>query len=590
LIPNVTRGGRVRGLIGYLVGAGHAPHEPGPEQARVHTNPHLVAGTEELIAGWGGYDLSPAVNPAAAREIAAILDEPRMRSGTRVTVGRKDQDGNVLVDDRGAPVRKDAHVWHCSLSLHPSEPALSDERWRGICEEFVTEMGFAGDSCRWAAIHHGPTANGGDHVHIVVQLVSESGKPAGVHNDRPRAQECARQLERKHRLRVVEGRAQKRGARSTNRRQLERAHRERQRGQVPSSQPDQELLERAVRALGLASSSETEFIQRIRTFQIDGRALLIRPRWAAERDDQVVGYSVALQRKDPVWHAGGRLAKDLTLPRLRSHWPDEPPVAAIEEWRRAWLGLPAAGRSDAPTRSLELDWDRALADLQQLHTASGLTTADAAPSAEVAGQAAGVLYGWAELLPEHAEPLRACGRELAQLAQIRARLAQPKPPQAPAARGVALLCAAMMQPTNPLLYYTVLARELAALMRTIADVHKAAGEARAAARIEAVATAGVDRVRATLEDRRAAIDPTYARGRESRRLAAIAAPPRRPPAADSRPGETQRHSSDLSAQANEARRLTQIASPLPPTTRPRPVPGPAGRPQPRPLRTPRRVR
>ena len=579
----------MRGLIGYLVGPGHGPNEPGPEQAQVHTNPHLVAGTEELIAGWGGYDLSPAVNPAAAGEIAAILDEPRMRSGTRVTVGRKDQDGNVLVDDRGAPVRKEAHVWHCSLSLHPNEPALSDERWREICEEFVTEMGFAGAGCRWVAIHHGPTANGGDHVHIVVQLVSETGKPAGVHNDRPRAQECARQLERKHRLRVVEGRAQKRGARSTNRRQLERTHREHERGQVPSSQPDQELLERAVRALALASSSETEFIQRISTVQIDGRALLIRPRWAAERDDQVVGYSVALQGKDPVWHAGGRLAKDLTLPRLRTRWTNEPPVAAIEEWRRAWLGLPPAGGSDATTRSLELDWDRALADLQQLHTAPGVTAADTALSADVAGQAAGVFYGWAEILPEHAQPLRACGRELAQLAQIRARLAHPKP-QAPAARGVALLCAAMMQPTNPLLYYTVLARELAALMRAIADVHKAAGEARAAARIEAVATAGVDRVCATLEDQRAAIDPTYARGREAQRLAAIAAAPRRPTAPGGHPRETQRDNSDLSARANEARRLTQIASPLPPTTSARPVPGPAGRPHPRPLRTPRRAR
>jgi hypothetical protein len=37
-----------------------------------------------------------------------------------VTVPRKGQDGSVRVDDRGEQLRADAHVWHCSLSLHPT--------------------------------------------------------------------------------------------------------------------------------------------------------------------------------------------------------------------------------------------------------------------------------------------------------------------------------------------------------------------------------------------------------------------------------------------------------------------------------------
>ena len=43
---------------------------------------------------------------------------------------------------------RDAHVWHTSLSLHPDEPALSDERWEQIAERFISEMGFAGEGAR----------------------------------------------------------------------------------------------------------------------------------------------------------------------------------------------------------------------------------------------------------------------------------------------------------------------------------------------------------------------------------------------------------------------------------------------------------
>jgi hypothetical protein len=51
-----------------------------------------------------------ALNPSAADELAAWLDEPRLRSGARVSVPRRDQQGAVLVDERGGAVRKDAHV------------------------------------------------------------------------------------------------------------------------------------------------------------------------------------------------------------------------------------------------------------------------------------------------------------------------------------------------------------------------------------------------------------------------------------------------------------------------------------------------
>jgi hypothetical protein len=130
-------------------------------------------------------------------------------------------------------------------------------------------------------------------VHVVVGLVDEAGRAVSVHLDRPRAQKCARELERRHGLRVVEGRDRGRGVRSTNCRQAKRAQRDHDRNalRVPSPEPDRERLERAVRIASAAADSEADFVRRIR----DGGRLLIRPRFAAGCDDQVVGYSVALR-------------------------------------------------------------------------------------------------------------------------------------------------------------------------------------------------------------------------------------------------------------------------------------------------------
>ena len=316
MIPNVTRGGRARGLLRYLTTPKEQADEEqvvGLEPRELHTNPHVVAGSDGLLEEWAGYDLSPRYNPTAADELAAWLDEPRVSSGTRVTVARRDQDGNVLVDERGHARRTDAHVWHCSLSLHPDEPGRSDEEWGRIASEFVSEMGF--ENCRWIALRHGLSPAGNDHIHVVVQLVDNDGKPANVHNDRPRAQERCRQLEERYGLRRVEGRQAKRGARATSYRQRYRAEREHHERLIESPEPDREVLARAVRRLAAASASEGEFVRRLRA-----EGLVVRPRFAAGREDQVIGYSVALTPADGkpvVPHAGGRLAKDLTLPRLR---------------------------------------------------------------------------------------------------------------------------------------------------------------------------------------------------------------------------------------------------------------------------------
>lgn len=108
---------------------------------------------------------------------------------------------------------------------------LDDRTWEQIATEFVDEMGFSEQTgkspCRWAAVHHGFTAQGGDHIHIAVVLVREDGTRASTtHNDYRTASAAAARLERKYGLEVVASREVGRSARglSTGEDAVERRH------------------------------------------------------------------------------------------------------------------------------------------------------------------------------------------------------------------------------------------------------------------------------------------------------------------------------------------------------------------------------
>ncbi len=516
MIPNVTRGGRARGLLRYLTQPEQAVKPGEDQQVELHVNPRLVAGSERLMAEWAGYDLSPSYNPSAADQIAAWLDQPRLRSGTRVTVRSRHDSGDLVSDEAAAPQRVDAHVWHCSLSLHPEEPPLSDQQWQTIAEEFVHGMGFGEQQCRWLALRHGASAGGNDHIHVVVQLVGETGHAAKVHNDRPRAQEHCRELEQRHGLRPVEGRQAKRGARATSYRQRYRAEREHHGELIDSPKPDRDQLEAKLRVAGAGAGSEAEFVRMLRA---DG--LLVRPRFAAGRDDEVVGYSVALAPapgRDPVWHAGGKVAKDLTLPRLRSDggWTAQDPEA-IDEWQRAFRGDPPA-RPPAPAG--DPDVQRAVAELRAVRDAAAHDTAGAARTG------AASFYGWAALEPELAPRLEPCAIELSRSAQTRAAASRPVSTRAPS---LPLIAAALVNPSNKTLWRLALLQEMMALSSAVAAAHNAAGELQRAERLLAQVRGHLEPLRVGFENAHAAVDPEYAQqlhsyraAQEARRLNEIA--------------------------------------------------------------------
>ena len=327
MIAAISEGGNSAGLMQYLVGQG---------RANEHTSPHLVAGSDVIMRRWGAWDrLSAAQGFEIAKYVDQFMSETGVKSMGKRRVFNEETGEREVIE---GPVAN--HVWHCSLSLSPREAAQGDERWQQIARDFADQMGFTGAdgkaACRWIAVHHGSAKNGGDHIHIMVNVIREDGTKWNRYQDQPKAMRACNKLEHKYGLEVIEAREHARGARSDTAADLRASAR---RGQ---DRTDREILLPRVRAAATSATSERDFVLRLRELGVRAR-----PRFARGRTDVVVGYSVALHKpkgQKAQWYAGGKLARDLTLTRLRTRWPDTPASAqlAVDTWRDAWKGqLPA---------------------------------------------------------------------------------------------------------------------------------------------------------------------------------------------------------------------------------------------------------
>lgn len=460
MIPNITRGGNVTGVLSYLLGKGRREE---------HQDPHLVAGSPSAIATHGEMTLAAR----DAGEIGRFLDAPRLASGEQVSIPKRDENGR-------AEGSRDGHVWHCSLSLHPDEPDLEPQRWRELAERFVARMGFDSEQrggCRWVAIHHGRSNGGSDHVHVVVQLVREDGLAAEVFRDRIRAQDACRELERQFGLRQVEARGRGAGERGLKAGELAG---DRRRG-LPVGNNDEHpecgsrrTLERIVRACGAAARDEPEFVARL-----GAEGLLFRPRYASGSTTEVVGYSVAVRprekREAAVWYGGGRLSRELTLPRLRENWPETDAELIAAAWRTP---ATSAARSrwartrQPPSREVQERCAQELAALRR--QLLEIPAEETATWAHAAREAAGVFAAWSLRTEPAPGPLAETSRVLARSAQLRCGEVRGRRWRSlPAARYTsALLLAAAPEARAALLIF----RQLAGLSTAIADMHQAVGE------------------------------------------------------------------------------------------------------------------
>lgn len=331
----------------------------------------------------------------------------------------------------------------------------------------------------------GLSRNGNDHVHLVVSLVRDDGTKAWIGNDWIRAGVAAQGIEQRHGLRVLEARAAGRGSRGVTAAEVNKTAR------LGVDEPARLTVARRVRAYAAAAADEAEFVRRARQ-----GGLLIRPRYAAGRVDVVAGYSAAAKPargERPIWFGGGRLDRDLTLPRLRETWPDSPESAsaAVAEWTAAARHRrPAA--PGAETRLLDPD---------QLHGMAGeiavlrerlraVPVDDRAGWASVAHDSSGVLAAWSTRLETQPGPLAATAAELARSAQLHAAATGRSTPAAARGVGARRAAALLLQASGATSQRTgelLLLRQLGNTVKALHDAHQAAGGAQTAAGLAALA-------------------------------------------------------------------------------------------------------
>ena len=472
MIPNIITGSDTGGLMRYLVG---------PGRANEHENPHVIAGSRDIVRKWGDWE---TISVSQASEIATRLDAYMHETGTFPT-GKTRRFNPATGQVEWTGEIEATHVWHCSLSLSPEEAALGDEVWGRIASDFMDEMGFTGSDgkapCRWVAIHHGSAKNGGDHIHIAATIVREDGTKWSPWYDQRRAQKACNVLEHRYGLLVVESREHGRGSRCDSAAAQNAAKR------AGASRTDRAVLEERLRAAAMAAASEADFVRRARRLGVR-----LHPRFARGRTDIVVGYSAALRTEDGQqtrWWGGGRIARDLTLTQLRTRWQDTPSSAheAVEAWKGHY---PKKAPYDGPL------WDdriRALAHFRA-HLEQ-LSPTDHVGLANAAADIAGLLHAQAITARTSGgrDMLERAAVQVGRCAQLKTRPADKRLVDV-GARIASDLALSIAAATNPRMAAVALAHATVDLVQVIADLHEAAGQESTAAAIERDAQAVFDRM------------------------------------------------------------------------------------------------
>jgi hypothetical protein len=314
VIGKVGTGADVGGLVGYLLGPGRSDE---------HTDQRVIGGS------WPDMTLVTGGDAIASR-----AELTRWLSAWDRTA--QQQWG-----------RAPAKVWHLSLSLPAADGQLSDEQWRQAAETVMERVGLhggdaAGGGVRWAAIHHGPSSGGNDHIHIAAVLVDQLGTPRVPFNDYLKVRDACRELEARWGL-TVTAKAQDGGPTPPTRAETERAARD---GQPV---PPRVRMECEVRAAAAMSTNFTELQQLLAGRGITARGVHIDASGNAHgvvfTDPTYVNRAA-----EPIEFSGKALAPDLTLPKLQDRWASgqqAPVLAATEQVLRDAAARIDAGGADA---------------------------------------------------------------------------------------------------------------------------------------------------------------------------------------------------------------------------------------------------
>ena len=217
-------------------------------------------------------------------------------------------------------------VWHLSMRAAPRDKTLSDDEWAQIARDVMNRTGLSRTGRK-------TTPSGGSRSGTAM-ITSTSWRcwpartaAAGAWPTRRRVREACLAAEERYGLESTAP-ADRTAPRRPSRAETGKAAR---RG---LDEPPRVTLRRHVTTAAAGAGSEQEFFA-----LLDAAGVLVRQRFSAKNPGQVTGYAVALPgdtAKDggPVWYGGGKLAPDLTWPKLRQRWagpgtaPGDPFTAA----------------------------------------------------------------------------------------------------------------------------------------------------------------------------------------------------------------------------------------------------------------------
>ncbi|MFF2330404.1 MULTISPECIES: relaxase/mobilization nuclease domain-containing protein [unclassified Streptomyces] len=291
-------GSNTRGLLAYLYGPGR--HDE-------HLDPHLVTGFAMLGMPDPGRDEN-----ATLTELGRYLDEPvRLRNS---------EFGKLVTD----------HVWHCPVRAAPEDRYLSDTEWGEIAQRIVQAAGIApeGDdlACRWIAVRHAD-----DHIHILATTVREDGRRPKLHDSGIRVGDECRTIERDYGLRRLK-KGDRTGTRRPTQAEIHKAER------LGWEQTSREWLQDRIRAAIPHATSAEELLA-----YLEADDILVKPRHGPSGD--LLGYAVGRPgdlNKDgeQIFHPGGKIAPDLSLPKLKARLetstPEEHPTARRNRLSTPW--------------------------------------------------------------------------------------------------------------------------------------------------------------------------------------------------------------------------------------------------------------
>jgi hypothetical protein len=314
---SVPRGERCEPLIRYLYGPGR--HEE-------HTDPHIVAGWRHPA------ELEPPLRADGSRDfrrLFGLLNQPHAALGKW-------------------GFRRP--VWHTVAHSAPHDKVLSDDEWAQIACDVMNRTGLSpygqeDDAVRWIAVRHGD-----DHVHIVAMLARQDRQRVRLDFERLKVRKACLAAEERYGLESTAP-GDRTAARRPSRAETEKA------GRRGLDEAPRVTLRRQVTIAAAGAASEAEFFARL-----EAAGILVRKRFSVKNPGRVTGYSVALpgdtgRDGGPVWFSGGKLAPDLTFPKLSCRWagpgraPADPFTAAERNalWEQA---ARAADQAAAHIRSL----------------------------------------------------------------------------------------------------------------------------------------------------------------------------------------------------------------------------------------------